>query len=66
MKLVIKILDILRWLWGVTVKAQGYNLLLCFFFFFKSGWLLQAYVHFGKFLILSICICAIFYLCVML
>ena len=32
MKLVIKILDILRWLWGVTVKAQGYNLLLSFTF----------------------------------
>ena len=65
MKLEIKIVDILRCLWGVTEQAQGYNLLL-YFFFFKSGWLLQAYVHFGKFLILSICTCAIFYSYVML
>ena len=33
MKLEIKIVDILRWLWGVTEQAQGYNLLLYFFFF---------------------------------
>ena len=37
MKLEIKIVDILRWLWGVTEQAQGYNLLLYFFFFNLGG-----------------------------